>query len=151
MSTLSDDTLRKILLQIQTQAITSQKQLAVVRAQITSKEKERRILALQMKELGNVPGDGGMYKGVGKMFIEQPRQEINKENAEQEKQLAEDVQNLSKKAKYLEKQFDEANSQLKDIVRAFCYLLLSHKLLFCFSTVILFPSRSCGDPLGIII
>lgn len=30
-------------------------------------------------------------------FIEQPRQEINKENAEQEKQLAEDVQNLSKK------------------------------------------------------
>lgn len=30
-------------------------------------------------------------------FIEQPRQEINKDNAEQEKQLAEDVQNLSKK------------------------------------------------------
>lgn len=30
-------------------------------------------------------------------FIEQPQQEINKENAEQEKQLAEDVQNLSKK------------------------------------------------------
>lgn len=30
-------------------------------------------------------------------FIEQPRQEINKENAEQEKQLAEDVQNLSKR------------------------------------------------------
>nr|KIR85133.1 prefoldin subunit 1 [Cryptococcus tetragattii IND107] len=97
MSTLSDDTLRKILVQIQTQAITSQKQLAVVKAQITSKEKERRILALQVKELGNVPGDGGMYKGVGKMFIEQPRQEINKENAGQEKQLAEDVQNLSKK------------------------------------------------------
>ncbi|KAE8538392.1 hypothetical protein D1P53_004746 [Cryptococcus gattii VGV] len=117
MSTLSDDTLRKILVQIQTQAITSQKQLAVVKAQITSKEKERRILALQAKELGNVPGDGGMYKGVGKIlevdemelasitanhrkqnrFIEQPRQEINKENAEQEKQLAEDVQNLSKK------------------------------------------------------
>ncbi|ALO69705.1 hypothetical protein CNL06295 [Cryptococcus deneoformans JEC21] len=118
MSTLSDDTLRKILLQIQTQAITSQKQLAVVKAQITSKEKERRILALQVKELGNVPGDGGMYKGVGKMFIEQPRQEINKENVEQEKQLAEDVQNLSKKAKYLEKQFDEANNQLKDIFHA---------------------------------
>lgn len=101
MSTLSDDTLRKILLQIQTQvrslflplffpipsmciyyscanhsitiknkqAITSQKQLAVVKAQITSKEKERRILALQVKELGNVPGDGRMYKGVGKMWV----------------------------------------------------------------------------------
>ncbi|KIY58960.1 prefoldin subunit 1 [Cryptococcus deuterogattii 99/473] len=76
MSTLSDDTLRKILVQIQTQAITSQKQLAVVKTQITSKEKERRILALQVKELGNIPGDGGMYKGVGK--ISTPKRDKNK-------------------------------------------------------------------------
>ncbi|WVQ84795.1 hypothetical protein IAT38_006952 [Cryptococcus sp. DSM 104549] len=121
MSSLSDDTLRKILVQIQNQAITSQKQLSVVRNQINSKEKERRILSLTVRELGAVPagetesGGGRMYKGVGKMFIQQPREDINKEHSDQEKALAEEIQNLTKKAKYLEKQFEEANSQLKDI------------------------------------
>nr|ODN80101.1 prefoldin subunit 1 [Cryptococcus depauperatus CBS 7841] len=119
MSNLSDDALKKILLQIQTQAISAQKQLSAVRTQITSKEKERRILALTVKELGNVKGDSTIYKGVGKMFMEQPREEVNKDHAGQEKQLAEEVQDLSKKAKYLEKQFEEANNQLKDIASHF--------------------------------
>ncbi|WRT69863.1 uncharacterized protein IL334_006854 [Kwoniella shivajii] len=117
MSGLSDDTLRKILQQIQQQAISSQKQLSIVRAQIQSKEKERKILALTTRELGHVPRDDSstMYKGVGKMFIEQPRTEIDIEHSTLEKSLNEEVSNLTKKAKYLEKQFDEANSQLKDI------------------------------------
>ncbi|WVR07912.1 hypothetical protein IAU60_004955 [Kwoniella sp. DSM 27419] len=116
MSNLSDDTLRKILTQIQQQAITSQKQLSLVRAQIASKEKERKILTLTVRELGTVPKeDSKMYKGVGKMFIEQDRAEIDREHASQEKALSDEVANLTKKAKYLEKQFDEANSQLKDI------------------------------------
>lgn len=34
----------------------------------------------------------------------------------QERVLSEDVSNLGKKAKYLEKQLNEAQSQLKDIV-----------------------------------
>ncbi|WVF68319.1 hypothetical protein IAT40_003084 [Kwoniella sp. CBS 6097] len=117
MSNLSDDTLRKILTQIQQQAVTSQKQLSIVKAQIASKEKERKILSLTVRELGTVPTDGQstMYKGVGKMFIEQDRKEINQEHATQEKSLSEEVSNLTKKAKYLEKQFEEANGQLKDI------------------------------------
>ncbi|WVQ75772.1 hypothetical protein IAR50_005404 [Cryptococcus sp. DSM 104548] len=125
MSALSDDTLRKILSQIQTQAISSQKQLSIVRSQIASKDKEKKILALTKREIGDVPlpvdgqgGSGTMYKGVGKMFVEQPRTEVEKEHADKEKQLTEDVQNLSKKAKYLEKQFEEANNQLKDIFHA---------------------------------
>ncbi|ODN87720.1 prefoldin subunit 1 [Cryptococcus wingfieldii CBS 7118] len=127
MSALSDDTLRKILTQIQTQAISSQKQLSIVRSQIASKDKEKKILALTRREIGDVPvcvdgqgqgGGGKMYKGVGKMFVEQSRAEVEKEHADKEKSLTEDVQNLSKKAKYLEKQFEESNNQLKDIFHA---------------------------------
>ncbi|WWC95658.1 hypothetical protein V866_002523 [Kwoniella sp. B9012] len=115
MSGLSDDTLRKILTQIQQQAIQSQKQLSIVRAQIQSKEKEKKILSLTVRELDTVPRDGVMYKGVGKMFIQQDRKEVDSEHSTQEKQLNDDLSNLTKKSKYLEKQFDEANSQLKDI------------------------------------
>lgn len=58
----------QILQQIQTQAITSQRQLQMVKAQIGSKEKERKILELTMRELATIPGDDTkMYRGVGKM------------------------------------------------------------------------------------
>ncbi|KAK4689859.1 prefoldin subunit 1, partial [Tremellales sp. Uapishka_1] len=136
MSNLSDDTLRKILQQIQSQAVQSQRSLSLVKAQIQSKEKERRILQLTIKELDTVPQDedANMYKGVGKMFVLQPRASLNKAHEGQEKTLTEDITNLSKKvsperttfviskltggtnqAKYLEKQFEEANNQLRDI------------------------------------
>ncbi|KAK6908626.1 prefoldin subunit 1 [Kwoniella mangroviensis CBS 10435] len=115
MSGLSDDTLRKILTQIQQQAIQSQKQLSIVRAQIQSKEKEKKILSLTVRELDTVPRNGVMYKGVGKMFIQQDRKEVDSEHSTQEKQLNDELNNLTKKSKYLEKQFEEANSQLKDI------------------------------------
>ncbi|EIW71349.1 prefoldin subunit 1 [Tremella mesenterica] len=115
MSNLSDDTLRKILEQIHSQAINSQRNLSVARAQIQSKEKERRILQLTMKELATVPEPSKMYKGVGKMFMIQPRAEIKNEQTTLEKTMDDDLTNLTKKAKFLERQFEEANGQLKDI------------------------------------
>lgn len=50
-------------------------------------------------------------------FVEQPRSEINSTHAKQKKSLVDDIESLQKKAKYLEKQLDEANGQLRDIVR----------------------------------
>lgn len=58
----------QILQQIQTQAVTAQRQHSLVRAQIQSKEKERKILDLTVRELATVPkGDTRMFRGVGKM------------------------------------------------------------------------------------
>lgn len=50
----------------------AQKQLQIVKTQIQSKEKERKILMLTMRELSAVPEktqgeETRMYKGVGKM------------------------------------------------------------------------------------
>ncbi|KAI9638733.1 uncharacterized protein MKK02DRAFT_41755 [Dioszegia hungarica] len=127
MSNLSDDTLRKILTQIQNQAITSQRALALVRSQIQAKEKDRKILQLTIRQLSTVPapsgenkGDGAgiegqTFKGVGKMFVVVPRKEVDAGHAKQERELNEEIGVLAKKAKYLERQFDEANTQLKDI------------------------------------
>ena len=54
------------------QAVQSQKQLSIVKTQIQSKEKERKILTLTMRELSAVPKETRgeetrMFKGVGKM------------------------------------------------------------------------------------
>jgi prefoldin subunit 1 len=44
------------------------------------------------------------------------RDTLDSDNLKLEKTIGDDLEQLSKKAKYLEKQFNEANSQLRDIV-----------------------------------
>ncbi|KAF8665277.1 hypothetical protein AX16_000298 [Volvariella volvacea WC 439] len=112
---LSDDTLRKILVQIQQTAVQSQRALNVSRQQTAAKERERRMLQLTIAEITQLEGDVNMYKGVGKMFMMVPRKEMEDELKGQEKELSDDINNLNKKSKYLEKQYNDAQAQLRDI------------------------------------
>ncbi|KAL0569532.1 hypothetical protein V5O48_012432 [Marasmius crinis-equi] len=115
MASLPDDTLRKILLQIQQTSVQSQKAHQVSVQQIAMKERERRILQLTIEEISGIKEDVNMYKGVGKMFMMVPRKEMEQDLQNQEKEITEDINNLNKKSKYLEKQFNEAQAQLRDI------------------------------------
>ncbi|EAU92342.1 hypothetical protein CC1G_00561 [Coprinopsis cinerea okayama7 len=115
MSSLSDETLRKILVQIQQTAIQSKRALDLSVQQTSAKERERRILQLTIDEISQIPGDIRTYKGVGKMFMQVPRKEMEQELKGQEKELTDDITSLNKKSKYLEKQFSDAQSQLRDI------------------------------------
>ncbi|KAF9021779.1 Prefoldin [Hymenopellis radicata] len=112
---LSDDTLRKILVQIQATAVQSQKAFNISQQQISTKDRERRKIELTINELQSIEGDVNMYKGVGKMFMMVPRKEMQGELKAQEKELADDIVSLQKKSKYLEKQFNDAQAQLRDI------------------------------------
>ncbi|KAJ7292921.1 Prefoldin [Mycena rebaudengoi] len=112
---LPDDALRKILIQIQQTAIQSQRALNLSVQQTAAKDRERRILQLTIDEISGIEGDVNLYKGVGKMFMMVPRKVMEKELKGQEKELADDITSLNKKSKYLEKQFNDAQSQLRDI------------------------------------
>ncbi|KAH9920213.1 Prefoldin [Epithele typhae] len=115
MSTLSDDTLRRILAQIQQTALQSQRSLNITKQQMTAKERERRIVQLTQEEIGSIQGDVNLYKGVGKMFMMVPRPVMEQQLKDEEKDLSDDIKNLEKKSKYLEKQFNDAQGQLRDI------------------------------------
>ncbi|EPQ60120.1 Prefoldin [Gloeophyllum trabeum ATCC 11539] len=115
MASLPDETLRKILVQIQQTAIQSQRALNLTKQQTAAKERERRILQLTIDEISHMEPNTNMYKGVGKMFVMVPRPEMEKDLKSQEKELTDDVNGLNKKMKYLEKQFNDAQSQLRDI------------------------------------
>ncbi|KAF8499208.1 Prefoldin [Russula emetica] len=115
MASLSDDTLRKILIQIQQTAVQSQRALTVTRQQVSNKERERRILQLTMTEIGQTEDSVNVYRGVGKMFMMVPRSTMEKDLKNQERALTDDINSLGKKVKYLEKQFNDAQSQLRDI------------------------------------
>ena len=49
-------------------------------------------------------------------FMMKPRPDLDADNLATSKTIDADLDQLSKKAKYLEKQFNEANGQLRDIV-----------------------------------
>ncbi|KAI9445405.1 Prefoldin [Lactarius indigo] len=115
MASLSDDTLRKILVQIQQTAVQSQRALSVTRQQVANKERERRILQLTVSEIGQIENSANVYKGVGKMFMMVPRTTMEKDLKNQERALTDDINSLNKKVKFLEKQFNDAQSQLRDI------------------------------------
>jgi len=115
MSALSDDTLRKILVQIQQTALQSQRALNVSRQQTAVKDRERRILQLTIDEISAMEGEVNLYKGVGKMFLMVPRKTMEDDLKGQEKEISDDITSLNKKSKYLEKQFNDAQAQLRDI------------------------------------
>ncbi|KAH7886237.1 Prefoldin [Phlebopus sp. FC_14] len=125
MSALSDETLRKnsltahpsaqILVQIQQTAVQSQRALNLTKQQCSSKERERRIVQLTLGEVAAIESDVNLYKGVGKMFMMVPQRTMQQELKTQEKELTDDINNLNKKSKYLEKQFNNAQAQLRDI------------------------------------
>ncbi|KAI0286826.1 Prefoldin [Russula aff. rugulosa BPL654] len=114
MASLSDDTLRKILIQIQQTAVQSQRALTVTRQQVSNKERERRILQLTTTEISQTEDGVNVYRGVEKVH-DGPRSTMEKDLKSQEKALTDDINSLGKKAKYLEKQFNDAQSQLRDI------------------------------------
>ncbi|KAJ3536982.1 hypothetical protein NM688_g6758 [Phlebia brevispora] len=115
MATLPDDALRKILIQIQQTAIQSQRALNLSKQQIAAKERERRILQLTIEEIKSLDEDVNLYRGVGKMFMQVPRPAMEKDLKSEEKDITDDINSLTKKSKYLEKQFNDAQGQLRDI------------------------------------
>lgn len=55
--------------EIETQAIAAQQQINIVKTQISTKQRDVRLLELTSSEIGQVPKDTNVYEGVGKMFV----------------------------------------------------------------------------------
>jgi prefoldin subunit 1 len=67
-----DDALRRVLQELQTQAITSNRAIGSTRALLTTREREKKLLQLTRNEIGSVDEEGKgerVYRGVGKMWV----------------------------------------------------------------------------------
>lgn len=54
--------------EIEAKAAFSQQQMGIVRSQLTSKQREKRMLELSNTELAALPESTAVYDGVGKMY-----------------------------------------------------------------------------------
>ncbi|POY72606.1 hypothetical protein BMF94_4434 [Rhodotorula taiwanensis] len=116
---MSDD-VRQVLVQLQSQQVEASRQLSAVRAQLNAKERDKKLSTLTLREVEQLPREPGqtrMYRGVGRMFVQESRNNVENTLREKMKDATEQATVLEKKAKYLETEIVRAQSSIRDILQ----------------------------------
>ncbi|GAA5957148.1 hypothetical protein JCM3765_005420 [Sporobolomyces pararoseus] len=115
-----DESVRQAVIQLQSQQIEASRQLSAVRTQLAQGAREQKLNFLTLKEIEGLPRDSnqvGCYRAVGRMFMQESRNNIENGLKQKTKHSQEDVAILEKKAKYLENEVITAQTSLRDILQ----------------------------------
>ncbi|KAL4920244.1 Prefoldin [Aspergillus aurantiobrunneus] len=115
---IPNEALQKLLQEIESRVITSQQQIGITKAQMTSKNRDVRMLELTSKEIGSLPGETKVYEGVGKMFVGVPRSTVDKRISTESGELKTDIDKLEKRMHYLEMTFKNSRENLEAILKS---------------------------------
>ncbi|KAG5519999.1 hypothetical protein PMAC_001075 [Pneumocystis sp. 'macacae'] len=105
MSKIPDNVLKKIVGEIEAQAIVSQKQITVNRAERQSKEKEKKIAELILKEVSNLKSD-----------TNEDMNQVQEKLATQIKEINSEIDNLNKKILYHETTLANTQPHIQRII-----------------------------------
>ncbi|BGP38387.1 hypothetical protein JCM10450v2_002333 [Rhodotorula kratochvilovae] len=114
------DDVRQALMQLQQRGQDAARALSTVRAQLNARERDTKITTLTLREievLPREPGGAKCYRGVGRMFVQESRNNVENTLRAQMKDAQDDVAVLEKKAKYLENEIMTAQNSLRDILQ----------------------------------
>ncbi|EPE32369.1 Prefoldin [Glarea lozoyensis ATCC 20868] len=114
---ISNEALQKLVQEIETQAVQSQQQIALVKSQMASKQREMRMLQLTSSEVSTLPPDTPVYEGVGKMFVLSPITGVDTRLKAETQELKSDVENLGKKLQYLETTYKNSREHIDQIFK----------------------------------
>ncbi|KAI5295530.1 hypothetical protein KEM52_001078 [Ascosphaera acerosa] len=110
---VSNETLAKLIQEIQAQAAKSQQEIAVTKALIAAKQRELRLSQLTSKELSELPSTINVYEGVGKMFAVRPMTTIKSRISKETSQLQAEIKTLEKKLHYHETTLKNCTDKIK--------------------------------------
>ncbi|BGP01214.1 hypothetical protein NBRC10513v2_002165 [Rhodotorula toruloides] len=112
--------IRQVLMQLQAQQVEASRQLSAIRAQLNAREREKKLTTLTLREIEQLPRDPSqtqVYRGVGRMFVQESRNNIENTLRAKMKESTEEVSVLEKRAKYLEGEITTAQNSLRDILQ----------------------------------
>ncbi|KAL4811209.1 Prefoldin [Aspergillus unguis] len=115
---IPNEALQKLLQEIEARVITSQQQIGITKAQMTSKSRDIRMLELTSKELETLPGETKIYEGVGKMFVSVPRTTVDKRITSESGEIKKEIENLEKRMHYLETTHKNSRENLEAILKS---------------------------------
>ncbi|KAF9104498.1 hypothetical protein BGX27_010070 [Mortierella sp. AM989] len=114
---INEQALGKIVHDLQSKLQEATRMVASVQAQIQTREREKRLSELTIKELSSLQPDTVTYKSVGKMFIQEPLTDLTSELAARAKEMEKDMEALDKKRIYWERNKTEAQGNLQELIR----------------------------------
>lgn len=85
----------------------------MVKQQLMSKQRGKRLLELTLTELSALPDDTRVYEGIGKMFLLGDREAVISRIGQEKRGVESDSVALEKKLEYLEKTFDNAKLHIQ--------------------------------------
>ncbi|CAO3659490.1 unnamed protein product [Rhizopus stolonifer] len=112
-----NEAIRKVFVELQANYIHSQQQVNITKAQIQSKQRERKLAELTRRELDSLDSQTKTYKPVGKMFIQSPLNEMKQQYVDSINTSDENIKQLEKTQKYWERAASDAQGNLKDILQ----------------------------------
>ncbi|KAI9749939.1 MAG: hypothetical protein M4579_006674 [Chaenotheca gracillima] len=112
---IPNEALQKLVQEIEAQAVLAQQQINVVKAQITSKQRDSRLLQLTATEVSGLPEGTETFEGVGKMFVFSPSADVQKRLTTESTELKSDITNLEKKLHYLETTHKNSRDHMEQI------------------------------------
>ncbi|KAJ1726905.1 hypothetical protein LPJ61_004881 [Coemansia biformis] len=114
---MSDDTIQHVYLGLTQKIQICQKQLGQIEAQIGANEREIRLASLTKSEVDGLDSTVPLYKSVGKMFIQESKDDILRDLQKTTGDATSIIEALQKKKKFTTRDLDEATGNLKDLVR----------------------------------
>ncbi|KAL8831751.1 MAG: hypothetical protein Q9191_000679 [Dirinaria sp. TL-2023a] len=104
--------------EIESQAVSAQREISLVKAAISTKQRDIRMLELTGGEVKQLSKDTNVYEGVGKMFVLSPTAEVEKRLSSESAELKSDISSLNKKLHYLETTYKNSQEQMAKIFKS---------------------------------
>lgn len=115
---IPNEALQKLVEEIESQAISAQREISLVKTAVSTKQRDIRMLELTGSEVKQLSKDTRVYEGVGKMFVFSPTTDVEKRLSSETAELKSDISNLNKKLYYLETTYKNSQEQMSKIFKS---------------------------------
>ncbi|KAK4058366.1 hypothetical protein OIO90_000524 [Microbotryomycetes sp. JL221] len=120
-----DEGMQKVLIQLQQQYQDAARQLQLAKSQLTARQRDHKMTTLTLREIDalapspsttQTKDDLVCYRGVGRMFIQESRTDIQKNLESRMDEFTKEVATLDKKIKRLESEMTTAQGSIRDVI-----------------------------------
>ncbi|CAG8543362.1 21979_t:CDS:2 [Cetraspora pellucida] len=106
---------QKVLFELQNRLIEDNRKLVLVKTQISTKERDKRLAELTKRELSALDKDTRTYKSVGKAFFKTDLSLLMTELDTRVTKAETDLKTLDKTKQHLERNINESQNALREI------------------------------------
>ncbi|KAL9132645.1 MAG: hypothetical protein Q9175_006179 [Cornicularia normoerica] len=115
---IPNQALQKIAQEIESQALSSQREINIVKTAVAAKQRDIRMLELTSTEVKQLSKDTKVYQGVGKMFVFSPTSDVEKRLSSETAELKSDISNLNIKLHSLEITYKNSREHIEKIIQS---------------------------------